>query len=237
MIEIAYPSHASGEPRPMKAAVIHAIAAGLRSQLFRGSARRIEVAELARRAARMRLNGRDVRVIWDLAHKVHDNKGTPVLGICEHDPQEPRAIMISLDVTLADEPELFRSTAAHELGHAVFDMPAAIGAGARQTFRTRRDLCRAAAPIDWSEWRADEFMGAFLVPAYPLSKSFTRCASAASLRLRWSGKGKVPVPAISAAEASGDAIDSLTDMLAEEFGVSPGFMAVRLQKYGHISAS
>ena len=115
MIEIAYPSYASGEPRPMKAAVIHAIAAELRSQLFRGSARRIEVAELARRAGRIKLNGREVRVIWDLAHKVHDNKGTPVLGICEHDPQEPRAIMISLDAALADETELFRSTAARSL--------------------------------------------------------------------------------------------------------------------------
>ena len=57
------------------------------------------------------------------------------------------------------------------------------------------------------------------------------------LRLLTLQQGQRPVPAISAADTSGDAIDSLTDMLAEEFGVSPGFMAVRLQKYGHINAS
>jgi hypothetical protein len=237
MIEIAYPIFATGEPRPMKAAAIRAIAAALRRQVFAGRAKPIDVADFARRTGRLRVNGRTVRVFWDLAHKVHDGKGVPVLGICEHDPQEPGAVMISLNSELVDEPELWRSTAAHEFGHAVFDMPAAMGGGARQTFRTRRDNDRTGGPIDWREWRADEFMGAFLVSPYQLSKAFARCASMLTVPLRWKGASQLSTPAAIAHEAGADAIGAITDMLAEEFGVSSAFMSVRLRKCGHIVES
>jgi hypothetical protein len=234
MIEIAYPTFASGEPRPMKAAAIREIAAALRRQVFAGQAKSIDVADFARRTGRLRVNGRTMRVFWDLAHKVHDGKGLPVLGICEHDPEVPAAVMISLDADLVDEPELWRSTAAHEFGHAVFDMPAAMGGGARQTFRTRRDSDRTGAPIDWREWRADEFMGAFLVPRYQLAKAFARCASIAGTTLHWKGVSNVSTPAVIANEAGGDAVGAITDMIAEEFGVSSAFMSVRLRKCGHV---
>src|SRR5262245_13890082 len=237
MIEIAYPSYASGEPRPMKAAVVRGIATETRRRLFAGSPKRIEAADLARRTRRLRVNGRELRVIWDLEHEVHDSNGKPVLGICEYDPQEPRAVMISISSELADEPELLRSTVAHEFGHAIFDMPAAMGAGARQSFRSRLDRRRSPAPIDWREWRADEFMGPFLVPPYRLSKAFARCAGVAGLALRWAGASRVSMPAIVLSEAGDDLIDGLTDTLAEEFGVSPAFMAVRLRKCGHLVAS
>jgi hypothetical protein len=36
--------------------------------------------------------------VWDAAHPVHDEAGEPVLGVCEHDPQEPATVMISLNV-------------------------------------------------------------------------------------------------------------------------------------------
>ena len=236
MIEIAYPSYASGEPRPMKAVVVQGIATELRRQLFRGAARRIEVPELVRRAEHMKINSREVRFIWDIAHAVHGKGGESVLGICEYDPQEPRSVMISIHSELVQEPELFRSTTAHELAHAIFDMPAGLGGEARRVFRTRRDLTRSAAPIDWREWRADEFMGTFLVPHYALSKAFARCVTGTDLRLRWRGNGKVPTPALLARETAAEAIDGITDLLAEEFGVSPGFMAVRLRKCGHVVA-
>ena len=237
MIEVAYPSYASGEPRPMKAAVIRGIASEVRRRLFAGSPRKIEPADLARRANRMKVNGREVRVIWDLEHSVHDSKGAPVLGICEYDPQEPRAVMISISSELADEPELFRSTAAHEFGHAIFDMPAVMGADARQSFRSKLNVGGNAPAIDWREWRADEFMGAFLVPPYQLSKGFARCASAADLPLRWKGAGKLSTPAICIGDVGADLVESVIDTLAEEFGVSPAFMAVRLRKCGHLVAS
>ena len=237
MIEVAYPFYPSGEPRPMKAVVVQRIATELRAKLFRGATKKIEVPELVRRAVHMNINGREVRLIWDIAHAVHSNDGASVLGICEYDPQEPRSVMISINSDLVKEPELFRSTTVHELAHAIFDMPAGFGGKARRIFRTRRDLNRSAVPIEWREWRADEFMGTFLVPRYPLSKAFARCVTGTGLRLRWRSDSKAPVPALLARENAGEEIDGITDLLAEEFGVSPAFMAVRLSKYGHVIAA
>jgi hypothetical protein len=91
--------------------------------------------------------------------------------------------------------------------------------------------------IDWREWRADEFMGAFLVPPYQLSKAFARCASAADLPMRWRGANTLSTPAICIHEVGEDLITGLIDTLAEEFGVSSAFMAVRLRKCGHLVAS
>jgi hypothetical protein len=71
MIQVAYPSYPSGEPRPMKAAVVQHIATELRRQLFKGVARKIEVPELVRRAVHMKINGREVRFNWDIAHPIH----------------------------------------------------------------------------------------------------------------------------------------------------------------------
>jgi Zn-dependent peptidase ImmA (M78 family) len=214
MIDVAYPSYPSGEPRPMKAVVVQDIATELRHQLFKGAARKIEVPELVRRAVHMNINGRAVRFIWDIGHAVHGKDGQSVLGVCEYDPQEPRSVMISIHADLAKEPELFRSTTVHELAHAIFDMPAGMGGEARRVFRTRHDLTRSAAPIDWREWRAD--------------------VTGTDLRLRWRGNGKVPTPALLARETAAEELDGITDLLAEEFGVSPAFMAVRLSKYGHV---
>ena len=237
MIEVAYPSYPSGEPRPMKAAVVQDIATELRRQLFKGAARKIEVPELVRRAVQMKINGREVRFNWDIAHAIRCKDGEFLLGICEYDPQEPHSVMISIHSELVEEPELFRSTTAHELAHAIFDMPAGLGGKPRRVFRTRQDLTRSVAPIDWREWRANEFMGTFLVPYHALSKDFARSVSGTDLRLRWRGNGEVPIPALLASETAGEAIDGITDLLAEEFGVSPAFMAVRLRKCGHVVAA
>jgi hypothetical protein len=237
MIEVAYPSYSSGEPRPMRAAVVRGIASEIRRKLFAGSIRPIEPKDLARRAGRLKVNGREVRLIWDLEHDVHDSHGATVLGICEYDPQVPHAVMISISSELADEPELFRSTAAHELGHAIFDMPAAMRGGARQSFGSGPARGQASGVIDWREWRADEFMGAFLAPPYHLSKAFARHATAADLPMRWKGASKLSAPVVCVREVGEDLIEGMVDALAEEFGVSPAFMAVRLRKCGHLVAS
>jgi hypothetical protein len=80
-------------------------------------------------------------------------------------------------------------------------------------------------------------MGAFLTPPYHLSKAFARHATAADLPLRWKGASKLSAPVVCIREVGEDLIEGVVDALAEEFGVSPAFMAVRLRKCGHLVAS
>lgn len=70
------------------------------------------------------------------------------LGVCENDPELPDTVMISVNASLlAHQPEVIRSTAAHEFAHAIFDMPAAMGGNIRRTFRTSVRLGRMAAAV------------------------------------------------------------------------------------------
>jgi len=234
-ISVEYPCFASGEPVRLSAEAIRAAGAELRRRLFGFVVKPLDAADLFRRAARLRVNGRTFGIVWDMDHPVHDDEGEPVLGVCEHDPLEPATVMISLNAELlADQPELLRSTVAHELGHAVFDMPAAMAKGTARAFRSRAEARAPEAPIDWREWRADEFMGAFLTPRRQLTRAFTREASGYGLTLRWRG-GEIPRPWLSAAVVGWSVIDAIAATLAEEFGVSESFIGVRLRKYGLVT--
>lgn len=232
---VEYPCFASGEPARLSAEAIRAVGADLRRQLLGMVVRPLDAAALFRRAAKLRVNGHVLGIVWDIDHPVHDDEGEAVLGVCEHDPQEPAEVMISLNAELlADRPELLRSTAAHELGHAVFDMPAAMAKGTARAFRSRAEARSPEAPIDWREWRADEFMGAFLTPRRQLTRAFTREAAGYDIPLRWRG-GEVPTPWLSAAVVGWSVIDAIAGALAEEFGVSESFIGVRLRKYGLVA--
>jgi hypothetical protein len=232
---VEYPSFASGEPVRLSAEAIRTVGAELRRQLHGMVVRPLDPADLFRRAAKLRVNGRTLAIAWDVDHPVHDDDGDPVLGVCEHDPQEPAEVMISLNADLlTDQPALLRSTAAHELGHAIFDMPAAMAKGTARAFRSRAEARAPEAPIDWREWRADEFMGAFLTPRRQLTHAFKREASGYGLQLRWRS-GHVPTPWLSAAAVGWSVIDAITGALAEEFGVSESFMGVRMRKYGLVN--
>lgn len=234
-ISFEYPCTRAGEPRRLTAKAISACAGDLRSRLFGPAIRPVDVDQLVRRSRQARINGAPMTIVWDLGHAVHDDSGVPVLGVCEHDPAEPRTVMISLNSDLlADEPHLLRSTAAHELAHALFDMPAAFGAGSRRTFRTTSAAGSLLdqTPIDWSEWRADEFMGSFLVPPDRLARALARQAGAQGLKVSWAGAGGGR-PKIEIAFDEPE-LGWLTDALAETFGVSTAFMAVRLHKSGFI---
>ncbi|HLH12972.1 MAG TPA: hypothetical protein VKV77_14000 [Methylovirgula sp.] len=179
------------------------------------------------------MNGHPLRIVWDAANPVHDEAGEPVLGVCEHDPQEPATVMISLNGDLlGGQPEMLRSTAAHELDHAIFDMPAAVAKGTARAFRSGAIKARDAAPINWREWRADEFMGAFLAPQRQLARAFAREASAFGAAIRWKVIDEIPTPYVAANETGWSAIDAIAGALAEEFGVTSAFIGVRLRKYG-----
>jgi hypothetical protein len=254
-VEINYPCSEIGEPGRLTRLTIDRLASESRKRIFGYAARSLDIDELIRRTRRMAVNGRDFEISWDRDHAVHDRSGAPVLGVCEHDPAAPNVVMISLNVDLlADNAELARSTAAHELGHALFDMPAALARAERRSFRTLasgtsvrhrsnggklftppKDAARSAEAIDWREWRADEFMGSFLAPRDLLMRALRREAGRHGIKLRgWDDAGAKPM--LTAFEHGWDVIEAITDALAEEFGVSPAFMTVRLRKHRLVAA-
>ena len=128
----AYPHYPVMEPKPIKATGIWAFAQGVRKQVMGTQHRRIaDVRALADRVGAVSINGIAYRLVWDFDHKVHDEDGRPVMGVCEHDPHEPGQVMISIDAAAGSErQDVERSTTLHELGHALFDMPAAVYADA-----------------------------------------------------------------------------------------------------------
>jgi hypothetical protein len=70
-----------------------------------------------------------------------------------------------------------------------------VGGNIRRTFRTSigSAVSKLESPIDWVEWRADEFMGAFLVPADRLAHVLPRYASALELPFRWRAAQTLPI--------------------------------------------
>lgn len=234
---VDFPCTLAGLPTRMSGARIAEAASGLRHDLFGLAVKPIEVEALVRKLRQLVINGGVARIMWDIDHAVHDEEGRPALGACEHDPDVPRTVLISLNrELLVDQPALMRSTAAHELGHAIFDMPSAFGRNARRVFRTMTTpaIARPGAPINWAEWRADEFMGAFLVPPDRLWHAVARQAGLQGLPFRWRANGRRAPHPIIEVDPADPALNCLTDDLAETFGVSPAFMAVRLRKAGAV---
>jgi hypothetical protein len=237
VLAIAYPSTAAGDPHRLSAQKIASIASDIRARLFGVQPRPVEVAALIAKTVRLVVNGKPITLSWGLDRPIHDENGHEALGVCENDPELPDTVMISVNASLlAHQPEVIRSTAAHEFAHAIFDMPAAMGGNIRRTFRTSvaPAIARPGAPIDWVEWRADEFMGAFLVPADKLARVLPKHASALDLPCRWRAAPDVrSVPFVDLDPSEGT-LGLLVDDLAEAFGVTAAFMSVRLAKGGFI---
>jgi len=237
VLAIAYASTAAGDPHRLSAQAIARIASDIRTRLFVVQPRPVDVAALIAKTARLVVNGKPITLSWGLDRPIHDENGHEALGVCENDPELPDTVMISINTSLlAHQPEVIRSTAAHEFAHAVFDMPAAMGGNIRRTFRTTAApaIARPGAPIDWVEWRADEFMGAFLVPADKLARVLPKHASALDLPFRWrAAPDGRSVPFVDLDPSEGT-LGLLVDDLAEAFGVTAAFMSVRLAKGGFI---
>jgi hypothetical protein len=237
VLAIAYPSTAAGDPHRLSAQKIASIASDIRSRLFGIQPRPVDVPALIAKTARLVVNGRPLTLSWGLDRPIHDENGHEALGVCENDPELPDTVMISVNASLlAHQPEVIRSTAAHEFAHAIFDMPAAMGGNIRRTFRTSvaPAIAKPGAPIDWVEWRADEFMGAFLVPADKLARVLPKHASALDLPFRWrAAPDGRSVPFVDLDPSEGT-LGLLVDDLAEAFGVTGAFMSVRLAKGGFI---
>ena len=110
-------------PNYIKNSEIEGIALLARQQLVDAAADAISLATLSAISG-LKING----VVFDLfvgtGDVVHDERGNPVLGICEYDPGVPDTAMVSVSpVGVNASEELVLSTLGHELGHAIFDAP------------------------------------------------------------------------------------------------------------------
>lgn len=110
-------------PSYIKNSEIEGIAVLARQQLVEAAADAIPLATLSAISG-LKING----VVFDLfvgtGNVVHDERGNPVLGICEYDPGVPDTAMVSVSpVGVNASDELVLSTLGHELGHAIFDAP------------------------------------------------------------------------------------------------------------------
>ncbi|MEI8341803.1 MAG: hypothetical protein WCH43_09755 [Verrucomicrobiota bacterium] len=229
----------------MTAARIWEIACTARKQMFgRVIVEPVKVDDLIRRCRSFDVNGVLFTAIWDRTTTLADEGGHPALGLCDYDDDSPEQIMISLNENLLEGmPQLAVSTAAHEIGHAVFDRPADVHEGrmlvgvvveSGQKERQHRanpmvDSLAVAknGNMDWAEFRANEFMGGFLVPPRLLHKRLFAYASDARLPLvECPGHhGVFGLPVVQ------HITSAVTDLLAEQFGVGPQFIGVRLAKY------
>ena len=237
---IAYPYvRTTLEPLPLKARRIWELAAALREQITGG--RRVLVLEVERLVAstrRMLVNGALLGTHWDLDRDVLDDRGREALGVTEADSAMPGTILISLNAHLiAGRDYLERSTAAHELAHAIFDGPAMLRHTSERAFAMvtpdEGHLATSTGTderIDWREFRANEFMGALLVPRDLLHRELLRRAISLGLPLVGAGVGD---PVLRHG-GDPDRVEELHLDLAERFGVSAEFIAYRLQRYALI---
>lgn len=191
----------------------------------------LEFGGVAKRLSELDVNGVRFEAAWDLDHEVLNGSGKPVMGVTEYDKASPECVMVSVNgPMLANSETLLRSTIAHELGHVVFDAPgwilappaAPASSGFSASPKTR----------DPRELRANEFMGALLVPPSLLRVDLQRQAKrhrfAASRRPSAVMSGS---PAYDALRFDRDAVEEVIFSLAESYGVSESFLRVRLDRY------
>jgi hypothetical protein len=231
-IMVVYPHRGSGVPAPLPAEALWGVAAQVRRQILAsGDGLALPADRLAGTASAVCVNGRDIRIVWDLAGPVHDECGKPVLGVCETDPELPGTAVVSINgMLLAGRPDLASSTAAHVL----FDVPPVL-AGSAVERRYRSALSSTDALFDptmiRSEWRANEFMGALLAPPVPLHLRLIVHARAERLRMvNGVHHGRLG-SRIVAGDNSREAVEGVLSAVASDFGVSERFVAVRVARY------
>jgi len=229
----------TGAPRNLTPAAIRAVATQVRAQIAREpDSLMLTTSALLQASQRVVVNGRAMMVVWDLAHAVHDEAGKPVLGICATEPDEPGCAYISVNAKLtANRPDLELSTAAHELGHVLFDVPSALHASGT----LYRAVAASAAALErqsrGAEGRANEFMGALLTPPVALHTRMLALARNEGMRFaRGPHQGRPGSPILSA-QNSQEMIAGLLAALSCEFGVSDRFVEVRLRRYGLLQES
>ena len=249
MLILNYPHvRSSLEPKRLRKEEVWQVGEAARSQICGATQRpKVELARIVARARHFRVNGLAFDAHWELGRPVTDDVGNAVMGAVEYDESWPTAAMIYVNGdVIGDRDDLARSTAVHELGHAVFDAPSWIQCGHSlpphkdpPTTRHFQQLApgekERTSAIDWPEWRANEFMGAFLAPRRLLHRHMHKRAAALGIPLI-SMERDNDLPVVNGPKAGFDAIETLAIELAEMFGVSIPFTHVRLRKYALVTA-
>lgn len=198
----------TGEPLFAGNEIAACVARDVRQQLTRGddSVLAIDLERLTRIRA-MRVNDITYELEWSTDAPVSDDRGKPVLGVCEVDPEGlPDTALICVNPDPVEgRTELLLSTGAHEMGHGIFEAPAWIYAHQRSSMPTLFDVADPVAPRRvwrtttpneshfsatyppgsnefFQETRANEFMGSLLTPRRLLSRQFAEHCEALDLR-------------------------------------------------------
>ena len=249
-------------PDRISASEVARVAAELRRQLgYRPDGPlKVDHREIIERVRVIRVNGRPIKVEWGLDAPVSDDSGSPALGSCEFDTSLPDCALVYVNTKeIGFRGYLERSTTIHELGHAIFDSPGWIvahrqgrlnldsgGHGTTRVFRFvttgEEHFCASrtgTGPIDWSEFRANEFMGVFLAPEDSVRNGLYRLCRRMKVPLVDKDSQQQRLPGFAGgcpqADFSGRHASSLEPAiheLARERGLSPSFIRVRLKKYG-----
>lgn len=247
-VEVSYPhSPLTGAVLPMTRRRVRTVATRVRNQIVEDTLqRRIDPEALADAAQALVVNDFAFAACWDLSNDVHTRSGEQVMGATEWDPAEPESVMVAVNGPLIGDAARVLSTAAHELGHVIFDAPSWIRTGTEPVTASLATL--PAAELDlvpeplsrgdeddirrWSEWRADEFMGTLLTPPTLLRVDFLRLAKRHRLP-----PSPVPsqqlrgAPAFDGHTVEADTAFEILGTLAERYGLTPSFIRVRLDKY------
>jgi len=231
VVRVSYPHDpVTLVPARLRTSRVAGVAAAVREQLNLLPHRLdLELLQLVSRACALTVNGLPLRIVWDLGSTVKDDAGQPAYGSSE--AVADATVLIRLNVQIVGDEHIARSTAVHELGHAVFDAPSWFSGAHDSPSRAPRQVFASSGSQksrsrDWSEWRANEFMGSLLAPRQLLHGELLKLAPLHRVPLVPGRFSNEPPVALNCPE-----LHSLVDALGETFGLSWSFIAVRLAKY------
>lgn len=228
----------TAEPERLSTLEIWVVARAVRGQMAAPLHRRLALDDIAAFAERADVNGVSFDIDWDLEHEVLNPAGQPVMGVTEYDRASPECVMVSINgPALSAHENLLRSTIAHELGHVVFDAPTWVTTTPGGSAFLSPEAAPGRGARDPREQRANEFMGAVLVPPALLRVDVQRHAKKARFAPSPHPSRIIRgAPAYDACAQDADALGEAVFALAELYGVSESFMRVRLARYDLIRA-
>ena len=220
---LTYPCKATLEPLFLPKALIWNLAGKLR-QAAGFHDLKIQAEDLKAAFTQLKVNGLPFEVVWELDDRMRF-ASEPIFGTCMTLDVGQAQVLINVAGNTSSSHKA--STAAHELGHAIFDMPAVLGGGALPTTFHRTSSIAHPTQQCAAEWRANEFMGAFLLPKPMLQQALRDFGHLCGVPISLSKGGMIDTD-----QVMPEAISLLCEELAYAFGVSQTMIDIRLRAYG-----